>query len=495
MSQLTTTGRTILKSRVRRHPDLPQTAPGADVSALTVADLIQLAYRLGMSLPSVAGCAAYEESKARGERPADRLRAADRAEGLFVGSVYDADDAAADQAAYDADADADAADTDAEPATPAPAPVATPEADPIKTAADAAVADVLRPMGAGNMVGFQAALTALAVKAVTPPPVAAPVYHVDPSKIRGTVPVVIGKKTMPQAGIRALMTAREDATALDVFDAPDAPALDPLYEFPDQFTAPAMAALRRARNVFLYGPAGTGKTSFAEQLAARYGRPFVRVSCDDQTEAATLTGMTVPDGKGGVVWQDGQLAAAIRRPGTVILIDEPSVARPGALMVMQALLDGARALTVQETGERIPVAPGVLFIAADNTNGTGDESGAYAGTRQLNRAYLDRFFVTFRLDYMPVAQEAQVIAKRTGLKPSHALSIAQYANLTRQGAHKGEVSHGLGIRRLFALAEQIADGVAPDLALQGTVIETAPFEDREPLRQLWTAHVSTGTFK
>ena len=494
MSQLTTTGRTILKSRVRRHPDLPQTAPGADVSALTVADLIQLAYRLGMSLPSVAGCAAYEDSKARGERPADRLRAADRAEGLFAGiTSYDADDAAADQAAYDADADA--ADTDAEPATPAPAPVATPEADPIKTAADAAVADVLRPMGAGNMVGFQAALTALAVKAHTPPPVAAPVYHVDPSKIRGTVPQVVGKKTMGQAGIRALMTAREDATALDVYDAPDAPTTDDLYQFPDQWTAPALAALRRGRHVFLYGPAGTGKTSFAEQIAARYGRPFVRVSCDDQTEAATLTGMTVPDGAGGVKWQDGQLAAAIRRPGTVILIDEPSVARPGALMVMQALLDGGRALTVQESGERIPVAPGVIFIAADNTNGTGDETGAYAGTRQLNRAYLDRFCLTLRLDYMPTAQEAQIIAKRTGLAPKHALEIAKYGTLSRNGAQKGEVSHGLGIRRLLALAEQIADGVTPDLALQGTVIETAPFEDREPLRQLWTAHVTPGSFK
>lgn len=493
--QLTGYKRTILKSRVRRHPkvDATRAAMGlpADLSKLRTPDLIQLAHALGIACPSDLADAAYRDKKESGAGARAAMAAADAADGpTGVAAATDEDEA------HEADA-TDEAQDEAQDDAPAATPAATPapaQVDPIEAAAADAVRAVLAPMGAGNMAGFQAALQALAIKAVTPPP-PAPVIYADPSKVRGIIPKVVGRRDMKAAGITALQTARLDATALDVYDAPDAPPVDPRYTWPEAFTAPALAALGRGRNVFLYGPAGTGKTTFAEQIAARWGRPFVRISCDDQTEAATLVGMTVPDGNGGVKWQDGQLTAAIRRAGTVILLDEPSVARAGALMVMQGLLDGARALTIQETGERVPVAAGVLFIAADNTNGTGDETGAYEGTRRLNRAFLDRYAVTFRLDYMPPAMEAQVIAKASGLKPAHALAVAKFAALTRTGAQKGEVSHGLGIRRLFALGEMIADGVDPTLALQVTVIETAPFEDREPLRQLWTAHVNGDTFK
>ena len=490
--KLTGSKRTILRSRVRRHPKADslraQLGIAQDVAAMSTADLIQLALALGISCPSDAADAAYAAAKAAGKSYRHAMAAADGADDPSGAAPFaPATDADAAQDDADADATTDAPAVQTQTQTPA-------DVDPVQRAAADAVRDVLAPMGKGDMVGFQAALQALAVKAMTPAPAPAAVW-IDPAKIKGTVPKVIARRTMIQAGVKALATARDDATALDVYDAPDAPAVDEGYAWPDRYTAPALAALARGRNVFIYGPAGTGKTTFAEQIAARWGRPFVRINCDDQTEAGTLVGMTAPDGKGGVTWQDGQLAAAIRRPGTVILLDEPSVARPGALMVMQALLDGARALTLQETGEKIAVAPGVLFIAADNTNGTGDETGAYEGARRLNRAFLDRYAATFRLDYMPTPQEAQVIAKRTGLKPAHALEIAKFGALTRAGAQKGEVSHGLGIRRLFSLGEMVADGVDPTLALQVTVIETAPFEDREPLRQLWTAHVGPGTFK
>ena len=63
-----------------------------------------------------------------------------------------------------------------------------------------------------------------------------------------------------------------------------------------------------------------------------------------------------------------------------------------------------------ETGARVPVASGVVFIATDNTNGTG--GGARRGftdTNRLNTAFLDRFKrVRVQIGYL-----LRTIAKRT----------------------------------------------------------------------------------
>ncbi|GKT30011.1 hypothetical protein ADUPG1_001340, partial [Aduncisulcus paluster] len=171
---------------------------------------------------------------------------------------------------------------------------------------------------------------------------------------------------------------------------------------------------------------------------------------------------------------DGQLAAAIRRPGSVILIDEPSVARPGALFVLQAVLDDDRAMHIPDTGEVIPVAPDVLFLLADNTNGTGDTSGQYEATRILNRATLDRLALTVRLDYMSPQQEAKALVNRTGIDGKRAAVLAKFAALTRSKADDGHLSHGVGLRRLVSLAKRLRAGIDANAAFQMAVLETAP---------------------
>lgn len=498
-TSLTHTARTILRSRIRRHDKAASVLNGAKVSDMSTADLLQAATLLGLSAPTEAECAEYVKEKQATGSPSRALIKADGKDvsdpdaagvGLSEMDAIDADDA---------DQSRDDLVTDDQPVL-ALDPQATPAekkadkaVDDIKAKVDASVRETLALMGAGNFEGFKDRLTKLAEQAHRPDPEPVqlpPVQVYDTSKLSGHVPSVVGRRTAKDMGLTSGGTgAKVTATALDVYDAPDAPARDPHYIWPDSASA-ILSQLARGKVAFLYGPAGTGKTSLAKQVAALWRRPFVRISCDDQTEAATLVGMTVPNGEGGVKWQDGQLTAAIRRPGTVILIDEPSVARPGALFVLQAVLDDDRRLHIAETGEVVQVAPGVLFLLADNTNGTGDVTGAYESTRRLNRAFLDRAGVTVKLDYMPIDQEAKAVASRTGAKEATALALCKFAALTRRKADNGEVSHGVGIRRLMSLAELVSDGVNPDMAFQMAVIETAPFDDREPLRQMWTAEVN-----
>lgn len=488
MATLTNETRAILRSRLRRHPQGPA-AQGVDVASLSNADLVQAGMLCGLDVPTDREATILTDLKAAGYKGKAAFVALDAealAAGLGGAGLRDVCDVSGPVADPHAPVEA-TPDDDDDDAPEAAAPET--EADPVETEAAALVADVNARFGSGDFEGYRAALLDMARRAVAPPPAApAPAYVVDPDKVRGHIPQVTGAKRPQDVGLSLAATADLNRITLDAYDAPDAPPVDPAYHWPEA-SAVVLAFLASGSNVFLTGPAGTGKTEFAKQVAARWGRPFVRISCDDQTEAATLTGMTVPDGNGGTKWQDGQLAAAIRRPGTVILIDEPSVARPGALLVLQAVLDGDRCLHVAETGETIPVAPGVIFLAADNTNGTGDETGQYEGTRRLNRAFLDRFAAFQPFDYLDATTEARVLRDRAGCAARTAGALTRFAALTRRKADTGEVSHGLGMRRLVALAKAINAGVEPDLAFNVSVLQGVPYDDREPLRQMWASDV------
>jgi cobaltochelatase CobS len=264
---------------------------------------------------------------------------------------------------------------------------------------------------------------------------------------------------------------------------PDTPKVNATYVWPHPATAVVLSQLARGRNVMMFGPAGTGKTEFAKQVAARTGRPFALLSCDNGTDASTLVGMTVPDASGGVTWQDGQLTRAIQTPGCVVCLDEPSVARPGALFVMQNVLAN-RELFIAETGRRIPVASGVIFLMTDNTNGMGGGSRrGYTDTNRLNQAFLDRYSVRVHIDYLPAAQEVEVICAITGCTTELAQLLVSAATVTRAAATDQTLSHGIGLRRLLAWAELLTDGHDAEYAFKCAILNCAADQDVETLRE------------
>jgi MoxR-like ATPase len=76
--------------------------------------------------------------------------------------------------------------------------------------------------------------------------------------------------------------------------------------------------------------------------------------------------------------------------GLPCIVDEISLADSGALMTLQAVLEG-EPLTISENGgETIFPDPGFQLIACDNTRGLG-EAVAYVATLPVNEAFRDRF--------------------------------------------------------------------------------------------------------
>ena len=212
--------------------------------------------------------------------------------------------------------------------------------DPVETE----VQTIRSLIATGGFSAFDDKLRELIIEARKPPitveiMVPGPTVEVGPAGPGVHVAKLTGKSATWRAlfGVSGALGKRE--TALWDGSHPNTPRVNDRYLWPHPQTETALTQVARGRNVMLYGPAGTGKTEFAQQLAARTGRPFALISCDLGTDAATLVGMTVPDAAGGVTaWQDGQLTRAIKTPGCVVCLDEPSVARPGALFVIQNVL-------------------------------------------------------------------------------------------------------------------------------------------------------------
>ena len=270
----------------------------------------------------------------------------------------------------------------------------------------------------------------------------------------------------------------------------DAPPIDRNYVLPPEALFDLATTFNRDNaHVWLFGPHGTGKTSLAMQYAAYTGRPFVRIGFNRAIEPVELVGGWYPSKTGGVQWKDGALVAAMRRPGTVILLDEPTVARPGTLTVLQTVLDFGFITLTEKAGERVKVADGVRFVACDNTNGTGDTSGLYADTMMMNRAFLDRFRKFIRVDYMDKTREAQALSARTGCPTELATALAEFAHVSRARAINGDLTTGVGFRRLLALAEALIDGTGAARALETTIINGCAPEDSATLQELIRATI------
>ena len=367
---------------------------------------------------------------------------------------------------------------------PMPDTMATPDAP---DAIEAEVQTIRGLIMTGGFATLDDKLRALVTEARKPAVTVEIVREVQVDTTPGGRPIHCAKPTGTSEawhdlfGVTGTMAGR--TTAIWDGTHPDTPKVNDRYLWPHPQTETALSQLARGRNVMLYGPAGTGKTEWAQQLAARTGRPFALISCDTGTDASTLVGMTVPDASGGVTWQDGQLTRAIQTPGCVVCLDEPSVARPGALFVMQNVLAN-RMLFIAETGRRVCVAPGVLFLTTDNTNGTGGGARkGYTDTNRLNAAFLDRFGVRVRVDYLPADREADVICAYTGCTPELAKLLVSAATVTRAAADNQQLSHGIGLRRLLAWSELLQDGIDAEYAFQSAVLNCAAEQDVETLRE------------
>lgn len=274
---------------------------------------------------------------------------------------------------------------------------------------------------------------------------------------------------------------------------PHVPVKDEDYVFDSETLVPTLLAITHGRIPWLKGHTGTGKTTLVEQVYARLNLPLFRLNLDSDITRGELVGREVlrTDGDGNTVTEfvDGIIPMAMQQP-CGLLLDEIDASRPDLGFILQRLTEGKGFMLLEDGGRTIAPHPHFRMFATANTNGRGDESGLYSGTRALGTAFVNRFKPYIEVDYMSEDEEAQLIQEKVPtIEASDARAIAGYATEHRVAFKQADVTLACSPRDTMAFASSVVEykrcfGDKSDyigLAFKHSILNAADSDDRQVL--------------
>ena len=231
------------------------------------------------------------------------------------------------------------------------------------------------------------------------------------------------------------------------------PGVDEQYVYDADLLKTVLMGLEANIPTYLWGHAGVGKSTIIEQICARTKRRMLRIQHTENTEESHIVGQTLANEK-GTFFEPGPLPLAMRY-GWTYLADEYDFAHPSILGVYQPVLEG-KSLVIKEAPPEWRVTKphaDFRFVATGNTNGSGDETGLYQGTKLGNAANYSRFGITTKVDYMSRELEISVVANQSGIDDDDAEQLVDFARLIREAYDGGKMSATIGPRELIFAAK------------------------------------------
>ncbi|MGE0716290.1 MAG: AAA family ATPase [Alphaproteobacteria bacterium] len=200
--------------------------------------------------------------------------------------------------------------------------------------------------------------------------------------------------------------------------------------FPD-----VLACIGAGEHVYLVGPAGSGKTTIAEQVAEALGIPFLFCGALDNKYA--LTGFR--DAHGNVARTPFRDAY---ENGGLFLLDEIDASHASVPLTLNAALANGK---MDFPDAIVPRHPDFRCIAAANTFGAGADR-VYVGRSQLDAATLDRFAM------LPMDYDEKLEAHMGASHPAWVRRVQAFRRATRALALRVVVSPRATLRGCRLLA-------------------------------------------
>lgn len=234
---------------------------------------------------------------------------------------------------------------------------------------------------------------------------------------------------------------------------------DENYVFNPEALEAAVLGIEYNENVNISGPPGCGKTTMVKEIAARTGRPYMRLNGKDGVELSSFIGQMVINENKQTVWEDGLLPIAVKN-GFLLAFDEWTKVPAGINMALQALLEeGGKLVLEDKPGEYheklVEPHPDFRIVLCDNVKGLGDGIDKYAATNVQDTSTINRIGVSITMDYMSEDDEKLMISNRYGKKLSGSTitRMVQLANKVRASYGNGDVSLTLSPRNLLYWAK------------------------------------------
>jgi cobaltochelatase CobS len=239
------------------------------------------------------------------------------------------------------------------------------------------------------------------------------------------------------------------------------PDVDPAYRFDKDTTLAILAGFAFNRRVMIQGYHGTGKSTHIEQVAAALNWPCIRVNLDSHISRIDLIGkdaIVLKDGKQVTEFREGILPWALQH-ACALVFDEYDAGRPDVMFVIQRVLEVDGKLTLLDQNRVIRPHRSFRLFSTTNTVGLGDTTGLYHGTQQINQGQMDRWNIVATLNYLPHAQETEIVMAKLALDPANKAekksieSMVACAELTRAGFINGDISTVMSPRTVITWAE------------------------------------------
>ena len=269
------------------------------------------------------------------------------------------------------------------------------------------------------------------------------------------------------------------------------PDIDKNYVFDEATTLSILMGFKYNKRVLVQGLHGTGKSSHIEQIAARLNWPCLRINLDGHISRFDLLGkdaIIIKEEKQVTTFKQGLLPWSIENP-VALVFDEYDAGRPDVMFVIQRLLESDGKLTLLDQNTVLQPNPYFRIFGTCNTLGSGDESGLYYGTQNLNQGQLDRWNIFTTLNFLKPEIEEKIIEKKitkiTKKKKDQIKSIVQLANLIRNAFKVSDISIIMSPRTSIIWAQNIEIFNDVDVAFKLTFFNRCDENDKKVINEFY----------
>ena len=269
------------------------------------------------------------------------------------------------------------------------------------------------------------------------------------------------------------------------------PEIDDGYVFDEVTTTSIVMGFKYNKRVLVQGLHGTGKSSHIEQIAARLNWPCVRINLDGHISRFDLLGkdaIIIKDQKQVTTFKQGLLPWSIENP-VALVFDEYDAGRPDVMFVIQRLLESDGKLTLLDQNRVLKPNPYFRIFGTCNTLGSGDESGLYYGTQNLNQGQLDRWNVFTTLNFLEPETEEKIIENKfkkvSKKKKDEIKSIVKLANLIRNAFKMSDLSIIMSPRTSIIWAQNVDVFNDIDTAFKLTFFNRCDENDKKIINEFY----------